>query len=162
SWLLVGVFGLLVGVVWLLGLTATITVPLLVATIVATVAMPVAGAFARHMPRAAAAALVLVGVVAICVFVVVIVIGGITSQRGQIADRGSAAADKAEHWLERAGVDESGASSAASSIKADIPKIISTLTKGLIGGIRGLASVAFELSLGALSLFFLLKDGPVL
>ena len=159
SWLLVGVFGLLVGVVWLLGLTATITVPLLVATIVATVAMPVAGAFARHMPRAAAAALVLVG---ICVFVVVIVIGGITSQRGQIADRGSAAADKAEHWLERAGVDESGASSAASSIKADIPKIISTLTKGLIGGIRGLASVAFELSLGALSLFFLLKDGPVL
>ena len=162
SWLLVGVFGLLVGIVWLLGATERIVGPVLVATIVATVAMPVASLFARHVPRIVAAALVLVGLVAISLLVVVVVIGGITSQRGEIGERATAAADKAEHWLERAGVNHSGASSAESNLKADVPKIISTLTKGIIGGIRGLASVAFGLSLAALSLFFLLKDGPVL
>jgi putative heme transporter len=38
--------------------------------------------------------------------------------------------------------------------------MISTLTKGVISGIRGLASLAFTLSLALLSVFFLLKDGP--
>jgi putative heme transporter len=162
SWLLVGTLALLAGIVFLLATTETIVGPLLVATIVATVAMPVAGWLAGHMPRAAAAALVLVGIVAISVLVVVTVIAGITSQDSQIGERASAAADKAEHWLERAGVNHSGSSTAASSVKADVPDIISTLTKGIVSGIGGLASVAFGLSLGALSLFFLLKDGPVL
>ena len=61
-----------------------------------------------------------------------------------------------------AGVDKSGASSANSSVKSDVPSIISTLAKGVIDGIRGLTSVIFGLSLAVLSLFFLLKDGPSL
>jgi predicted PurR-regulated permease PerM len=57
-------------------------------------------------------------------------------------------------------VDKPGANSAGSDVKADVPKIISTLTKGIVNGISGLASLVFGLSLAALSLFFLLKDGP--
>src|SRR4029077_11449464 len=41
-----------------------------------------------------------------------------------------------------------------------VPKIISTLVKGVISGIQGLTSLAFALSFTLLSLFFLLKDGP--
>jgi predicted PurR-regulated permease PerM len=41
-----------------------------------------------------------------------------------------------------------------------VPKIISTLTKGVINGVQGIASLAFSLSLALLSVFFLLKDGP--
>jgi predicted PurR-regulated permease PerM len=47
-----------------------------------------------------------------------------------------------------------------SEVKADVPKIISTLTKGVINGIAGLTSLAFALSFTLLTLFFLLKDGP--
>jgi predicted PurR-regulated permease PerM len=114
------------------------------------------------MPRPAAAVLVLLGLVAIGVFVVVIVISGITGQEGEIGQHASAAADKAESWLTSAGVDQSGASSAESSMKSDVPSVISTLTKGVIDGIKGLTSVVFGLSLAVLSLFFLLKDGPSL
>jgi putative heme transporter len=64
--------------------------------------------------------------------------------------------------LTSAGVDKSGASSANSAVKSDVPSIISTLTKGVIDGIKGLTSVIFGLSLAVLSLFFLLKDGPTL
>jgi predicted PurR-regulated permease PerM len=62
--------------------------------------------------------------------------------------------------LQSVGVDHSGAAGAASDVKADAPKIISTLIEGVFNGIRGLASVVFGLSLAILSLFFLLKDGP--
>jgi predicted PurR-regulated permease PerM len=48
----------------------------------------------------------------------------------------------------------------SSELKAAIPAIITTLTHGVFTGIRGLASLAFGLSLAALSFFFLLRDGP--
>jgi predicted PurR-regulated permease PerM len=162
SWLLVGVFVLLGGLIWLLGVTETIVGPVVAAAIVATVAMPLVAKLSQHMPRAAAAAVVLLSLVAIAVFVVVIVVSGITGQEGEIAKDANAAADKAQSWLQSAGVDQSGASSANSAVKSDVPDIISTLTKGVINGIEGLVSLAFGLSFAVLSLFFLLKDGPSL
>jgi predicted PurR-regulated permease PerM len=162
AWLLVGLFGLLLGLVWFLGATYTIGGPVVAATIVATVAMPLVGTLARHMPRALAAVLVLLTLVAITVLMVVLVIGGITAQHDAIASNSSAAVDKAKGWLESVGVDKSGADSASSSVKADVPQIISTLAKGVINGIAGITSVVFGLSLAALSLFFLLKDGPAM
>jgi putative heme transporter len=161
SWLLVGVFLLLAGIVWLLGTTQTIVGPVVAATIVATVAAPVVRSLTGHgLPRTAGAAVVLLGAVALAVLVVLIVIGGITSQSSEIGKRGTEAADKAEGWLKDVGVNESGASSAKSGVERDVPKIISALTTGVIHGIQGLTSIAFGLSLAALSLFFLLKDGP--
>jgi putative heme transporter len=162
SWLLVGVFALLAGLIWLLAVTYTIVGPVVAAMIVATVAMPLVARLSQHMPRAAAAAVVLLSLVAIGVFVVILVIGGITGQEGDIAKNANAAADKAQSWLQSAGVDQSGASSAGSAVKSDVPDIISTLAKGVIDGIKGLTSLAFGLSFAVLSLFFLLKDGPSL
>jgi putative heme transporter len=160
AWLVVGVFALVAGLVWLLGETSTIVGPVVGAAIVATVAMPLVTVLARHMPRAAAAAVVLVGLVALAVVVLVLVVGGITGQTDEAARHASSAADKAEGWLEGLGVDASGASGAKASLEADLPKVISTLTTGVLHGIRGVTSVVFGLSLAALSLFFLLKDGP--
>ncbi len=160
AWLLVGLFALLVGFVWLLGETYTIVGPVVGATIVAAVASPLVARLARHMPRAAATALVVLGVVAVAVAIVLLVIGGITSQHEQIATDSGAGVTKIQGWAESLGVDADGAASASASVKADVPKIISTLTKGVISGIRGLASLVFGLSLALLSAFFLLKDGP--
>jgi predicted PurR-regulated permease PerM len=41
-----------------------------------------------------------------------------------------------------------------------VPHVLATLITGVLAGIRALASLVFALSLAALSLFFLLKDGP--
>ncbi len=160
SWLLVGVFVLMAALVWVLGTTATIVGPVVVAMIVATVSMPVVEALSRHMPRAAAAGIVLLLLAALAVFVVVIVIGGITSQRSSISTHATEATNRVEGWLNDAGVDKSGTSSAKSSLEQDAPNILSSLVKGVIDGIRGITSLAFALSFAVLSLFFLLKDGP--
>ena len=55
------------------------------------------------------------------------------------------AANKAEGWLKSVGVNDSGASSAKSSVQKDVPEIISTLTTGVIHGIQGITSLAFGL-----------------
>ncbi len=161
SWLVVGFALLVVGLVWLLGVTATIVGPLVAATIVATVAMPVVAWLERHrVRRIGGAAIVLLALVALAVVVLLVVLGGLKAQSGEISQNASAAADKLQSWAESLGVDESGASAANSSASSDAPKAISTLVTGVIGGIEGVASILFGLSLAALSMFLLLKDGP--
>ncbi|MGH3041026.1 MAG: AI-2E family transporter [Gaiellaceae bacterium] len=161
SWLLVGVAALLAGLVLLLGATSAITQPVLAAFVVACVASPIVHWLQRHgVPRAAGAALALLGLIAIALLIVALVIGGITSQADDIGSTASSAADKVQSWLTDAGVDSSGAASASDTAKDDTSASVSTFIHGIVNGIEGLASVALGLSFAALSLFFLLKDGP--
>jgi predicted PurR-regulated permease PerM len=160
SWLLVGLLLVLVGLIWLLAETYTIVGPMVCALIVAVVAMPLVTWLQRHMPRALAAALVLLAVAAIAIFIVVIVIAGITGQSAAISAQAAEGADRIQGWLKSAGVDSSSASGATTTAKNAAPQMISTLVHGVLNGIRGLASVLFGLSFAALGTFFLLKDGP--
>jgi predicted PurR-regulated permease PerM len=160
SWLLVGVLLVLVGLAWLLGATYTITAPVVGAMIVAAVTSPLVARLARHMPRALATVLVLLGILAVTIAMILLVIGGITSQNDSISAHAGEGVTKLQSWATSLGVDQSAAASAGDRLKQDVPKIISTLTKGVISGIKGLTSVVFMLSLALLSVFFLLKDGP--
>jgi putative heme transporter len=159
-WFLIGIFGLIVGIFVLLGKAQTIVGPVVVASVVAAVFAPLVSLLSRHrIPRIASAALVLLALVAIAITIVLLVIGGITSQGSAISERASSAADRASSWLTSVGISDSAAESTKTSVKSATPQIIGTLTKGVIHGIRGIASLVFTLSLMALSLFFLLKDG---
>jgi predicted PurR-regulated permease PerM len=161
SWFLVGVAFLLAGLVLLVGATSAISQPVLVAFVVACVASPLVHWLQRHgVPRAAGAALVLVGLIAIAVLVIVLVIGGITTQLGDIGSYSSNAVERVEGWLTDVGVEESGASSAGETTKDSVSESVSTFVHGLISGIEGIASLALGLSFAMLSIFFLLKDGP--
>jgi predicted PurR-regulated permease PerM len=161
SWLLLGLVLLIVGIVWLLAVTATIVEPVLVGLVIATVASPIVSVLVRHsVPRVLAAGIVLLGFIALGVVIAVLVIGGITSQTDAISDYANSAADKAQRWLEDAGVSSTGASAANQALKEDVPDVLSTLTRGLREGIKGLTSLAFFISFTLFSLFFLLKDGP--
>lgn len=163
SWLIVGIVGLLVGLVWILSLTATIVEPVLVGLILAVVASPAVGWLKGHrVPRAAAAALVLLSLVVLGIVLALLVVDGIKGQSAEISQNMTSAADTIQGWLQDLGVDESGASSAMSSVKASVPDIIDTLVGGLAKGISGLTSLVFALSFAVFSLFFLLKDGPVM
>ena len=160
SWYLVGFFLLLAAVAWFLGATYTIVGPVVAATIVATVSMPIVSRLHAHMPRAAAAAIVLLALVVLGIVVLLVVLGGIKSQSAEISANASAAVDKLESWAKSLGVGDSTASSSGSSASSDASAVISTLLTGVINGIEGLTSLFFGLSFAALSLFFLLKDGP--
>ncbi|MGE5690068.1 MAG: AI-2E family transporter [Pseudomonadota bacterium] len=161
AWLLVGVVLLVAGLVWLVAKTATITVPVLLGLVIATVASPlVNGLQRRRVPRAIGALIVLLGLLCVAVLVLVLVLGGIVAQSDEIAQAATAAADKAQAWVQDAGVDADGASNAKREVEKAVPEIGGSLVQGVVKGISGLTSLAFALSFTIFALFFLLKDGP--
>jgi len=163
SWLLVGVAALLVGLTWILGITSTIVVPILVGLVISTVGSPGVSWMNRHrIPRALGALFVLLFVIAIAAVIVILVVGGVRAQSGTIASEAGAAADKFQHWLQDLGMSESGASTSADNVTSSVPDVIAVFTKGLAAGISGLASLGFFLAFSAFSTFMLLKDGPEL
>jgi predicted PurR-regulated permease PerM len=160
AWLLVGVLLVVVGVIWLLGATYTITLPVVAATIVAVVTLPIVDRLDRHMPRAAAAAIVLVSLFAIAVAVAVIVVIGVKDQSAQIKAQLSKGVDKASTYLTDVGVSQSTADETAAKTKTDARRGLKAIVEGVIPKIKQLASVILGLSFVLLSLFFILKDGP--
>jgi predicted PurR-regulated permease PerM len=102
----------------------------------------------------------LLTIVVIAAVIALLVIGGIHSQAGSISETASSAADKLQQWMDDLGVSSSGASNTTEDLQSAVPDIISTFVTGLAKGISGITSLVMGLSFAALSLFFLLKDGP--
>jgi predicted PurR-regulated permease PerM len=161
SWLLVGFVLIIVGVIWLLGETSTIVMPVLVASVLGAVAGPGVGWLERHrIPRIGGAVLVLLGLVAIGVLIFCLVFGGITAEAHDISGKLDQAVDKIQGWFADLGVDNT--QSAADDAKKTGPEIWSTLLHGISTGISGLSSLVFFLAFTTLSTLFVLKDGPVM
>jgi putative heme transporter len=163
SWLLVGVTLLLVGAVWLLSLTNTILMPVLTAGVVAAVASPVVRWLSRgRLPRAAAAGLLLLGLVALAIGLVVLIVAGIASQTSDLSGHLQSAQTTIQGWMEDLGIGSGSAGSATSDAGSSATSVVEALLGGLAAGVKALSSLVFFLALTALSLFFLLKDGPVI
>ncbi len=163
AWLLVGVGAALVGAILLLSLTQTIVMPVLTAGIIASVASPLVDRLRRHgMPRGLGAGLVFLLIVAVGAGVGLIVLAGISSQADNLSERLREGASEIESALDSLGVSASTAVEANAGADASISAGFEALTHGLLGGIDKLASLAVFLSFTALSLFFLLKDGPTI
>jgi predicted PurR-regulated permease PerM len=163
AWLLLGITLLLVGIVWLLSLTDVIVMPVVTAAILAAVLSPVVDALQRRrIPRGAGAALLLLLVLAGATALTVLILLGIGSQAGALVDSLEAAAGKLRGWLQDAGVNAGTASGAQRDASQGLSDAFHLLVKGVAGGLSSLASLAVFLSFTLLSLFFLLKDGPVI
>jgi putative heme transporter len=161
AWLLVGVALFLVGAVWLLALTQTIVMPVITAAVVAAVASPLVALMNRHrIPRAIGAILVLLGIVAAGAGMFVLILAGVTNETSSITDQLSAAKDTVSGWLQDIGVDPSTATNAKDEASRSVNDAGSALLTGLGRGLKALSGLAFFLALTALSLFFLLMDGP--
>jgi predicted PurR-regulated permease PerM len=161
AWLLAGVAILLAGLVWLLAVTETITGPVMIGTVVAVVASPAVAWLGRHrVGRTGGAALTLLAIVAIAVIVLLLVVGGITSQGDAIRSQANDAAPKVQKWLTDVGISDSGAAGVTKSVQDAAPGAIRTFVHGIVNAITGIASVAIGASFAFLTIFFLLKDGP--
>jgi putative heme transporter len=163
AWLLVGVTLLVVGAMWILSLTHTIVLPLITAGLVAAVAAPLARWLQNHhVQRGLGAVLLMVSMVALGAGVVLVVLAGITSQSGDISSHLTEAKNTLEGWLKDLGVDPKQASDANKAASSSASTTVSTLLEGVASGIKKLSSLFFFLALTALSLIFLLKDGPMI
>ncbi|MET0511577.1 MAG: AI-2E family transporter [Thermoleophilaceae bacterium] len=161
SWLLVGFVLIIVGLIWLLGQTSTIVMPVILAAVLGSVAGPAVGWLERHrVPRIVGAILVLLGLVAIGVLIFCLVFGGISANSSEISAKMNQALNKMQGWLSDLGVDNT--QSAKQDVQKAAPEIRTTLLSGVAAGIAGLKNLLFFLAFATLSTLFVLKDGPVM
>ena len=163
AWLTTGVIVLMLGVVWILSLAHTIVMPLITAGIVAAVGSPVVHRLHRRgLPRAAGAGLMMLLIIALAGTMVVLIVGGISGMTSDVQGHLADAERTISGWLKDVGVDPSQARASAHDAGSTSSAAFRVLLHGVAKGIAGLSSLAFFLALTALSLFFLLKDGPVI
>jgi predicted PurR-regulated permease PerM len=163
AWLAVGVTLAVVAGVWILALTQTIVAPVITAAVVAAVAAPLVAWLTRHhVNRGLAAALLLVGAIVLGIAVVMLVVGGITGEASALKSALASAKDTISGWATDLGVDKGTAQSATDDASSTLSSIVPALLEGLGVGLKKLSSLAFYLALTALSLFFLLMDGPMI
>lgn len=163
SWMVAGIALVTTAAIGLAALTQTIVMPVVAAAVIAAVASPVVGWLQRHgVSRAIAAILLLLAVMLIAVGVAVLVIGAVLSESGALSTHLASAKDTLTGWLGDAGVSQSEAQEAKQDVDKAVRDAVPALLGGLVQGIGALSSFAFFLVLMALSLVFLLKDGPMI
>jgi putative heme transporter len=163
AWLLVGVTVLLVGLVWLASLTSVIVIPVLVAGVIAAVAGQLVSLLARRrVPRGLGAVLVLLLIVGAGALATYLILTGITSESASIGNALKSGASEIEGWLKDIGVSDGKALQANHDASSGASDSYNALLHGVLGGIEKLSSLVFFLAMTALSLFFLLKDGPTI
>lgn len=163
AWLLLGIALLIGALVWLASLTQVIVIPVLVAAIVATVAIPlVTWLESHHVPRGLGALLVMLVIVGIAVAMGVAIVASIAGEASNIADQLDSAKDEIAGLLKDAGVSASQSGETADSLGSGSSDAAHALLEGVVGGLSALSGLVFFLAMAALSTFFLLKDGPLI
>ena len=94
--------------------------------------------------------------------VVFIVVGGITGQLDSLRGYLSDAKHTLANWATDLGVDRQTADAATADASSGASAGVSALLNGVVAGLKHLSSLVVYLSFTALSLFFLLKDGPLI
>jgi putative heme transporter len=91
---------------------------------------------------------------------VYVVVAGITSQSGHLSAHLDDAKNTIEGWLKDLGVNADTAKKAKQDASSSSSQAVSALLSGLAAGVKELSSLVFFLAMTALSLLFLLADGP--
>ena len=155
AWLLVGVALLGAIVLLLLGLISDLVIPLIFASILAAIFVPLVDRLERwRLPRWLGAPLVVLLVIGVVLVVVWMVVAGILDQGGEILARVSAGFDQAGTPVEPSQQDIQEAVKIAG-------ELVATLVGGLLQGLGSVTVLIVGLVTGLFILLFLLKDWPV-
>jgi predicted PurR-regulated permease PerM len=163
AWLLVGVVVLLAGGIWLATLTEVILIPVIVAGVIAAVAGQLVALLKRlGLPRGLGAVLVLLLILGAGILAGYLVLRGIGTETSAISEQLRHGADRIEGWVKDLGVSDGKAQAANHDLSTGTSDSFEALIHGVAGGVEKLGSLVFFVAMTILSLFFLLKDGPVI
>lgn len=157
AWSFVGVIAATIVVVAALAAVSEIVLPLMFAAVLAVIFKPAVEILVHHRFKPAiAAGLVVVGLIALMTGVVVATVRGVTGQTDQIGASVDAALHKAVDAL---GIDQASLDAARAAVEKASPAVSGGVLTNLVSGIDKLIGLASGLVLGAMIMYYLLKDG---
>jgi len=160
AWSFVGLVAATVIVCVALAAVSEIVLPLTLAAVLAVVFRPAVARLERHGLRSTyAAGLVVTGLLALVGVVVVATVQGVVEQASQIGAAADDALDQAAGQVDGLGVDRASLRDAEAATEGMAPLLSDGFLTALISGVGTLVGVASGLILGALIMYYLLKDG---
>ena len=140
-----------------LGAVSEIVLPLTFAAVLAVIFKPFAEVLKRHkLKPSAAAGLIVLGLAALTVVVMVATVQGILEQRDEISASVDAAIANA---ADSTSVDQATLEEARKAVEDAAPMTAKGFVTELVAGVNELVGLASGLILGALIMYYLLKDG---
>ena len=160
SWAFVGFTAAAVIVVIVLGALSEIVLPMLFAAVLAIIFKPLVGVLQRHnLKPTLAAGLVVLGLLLLMAGVVVATVRGVTDQADQIGEVTDEALANAAEQLDVAGVDPAALEDARAATEGAAPMIADGFVTKLVEGVGSIIGLVSGIILGALIMYYLLKDG---
>ena len=160
AWSFVGFVVAAIIVCIALGAVSEIVLPMTFAAVLAVIFKPLVGALRRHKVKPSlGAGLVVLGLLALMAGVVVGTVRGVTEQSDEISDSTDAALERAAEQTDALGIDQGELDAARAAIEDAAPMITTGVLSGLVSGIGAVVEIAGGVILGALIMYYLLKDG---
>ena len=159
SWSFVGFVVALIIIVTALGAVSEIVLPMTFAVVLAVVFKPLAESLERRKFKPSlAAGLVVLGLLALMAGVLVATVRGVTDQAGEIGDVTDAAMGTASEDL---GIDPAALEEARAAAEGAESTIAEGVVTHIVAGVSSLIGLVSGLILGALIMYYLLKDGTL-
>jgi predicted PurR-regulated permease PerM len=137
-----------------------IVLPMTFAAVLAVSFKPLVGTLERKgLKSTLAAGIVVLGLIVLMIVVLVGTVRGITDQTAKISASADAAIEKLANEGDALSLDQSNLDAARAAIEDASPAITTGFLAGLVSGISSLVAIAGGLILGALIMYYLLKDG---
>ena len=160
AWSFVGVVVATIIVVTAFGYVSEILLPLLFAAVLAVIFKPTVGSLQRRgLKPSLAAGLIVLGLLLLMAVVMVATVKGVLDQSDEIGASVNAAIDNASDELS---IDQSSLDDARAATKEAGPTIAEGVVTKFVEGINSLLGLVSGLILGALIMYYLLKDGTAL
>jgi putative heme transporter len=160
SWSFVGFVAATAIVVTALGAVSEIVLPAVFAAVLAVVFKPLVGKLERRgLKLTLAAGVVVLGLAALMTVVAVVTVRGIVQQRDEIGASVDAALANASAELD---VSQESLDDARAAAEGTTPAIAEGFVTKVVSGVDALVGLAGGLILGALIMYYLLKDGTSL
>jgi predicted PurR-regulated permease PerM len=143
-----------------LAAVSEIVLPLTFAAVLAIIFKPLVRVLERHKVwPALAAGIVVLGLLVVMAGVIIATVRGVTQQADQISGVADKAVGKAADLTDALGMDQSSLDALRKAIDDAAPMITTGVLSGLVSGFGTVVAVVSGVILGALIMYYLLKDG---
>ena len=143
-----------------LGAVSEIALPLTFAAVLAVIFKPLVGTLERHkLKPTLAAGLIVLGLIALMIGVVVGTVRGVIDQADEISAVTDKALDELADQTDALGVDKDALEDARKATEDSGPMIAEGVLAAVVSGFHSLIAIASGVILGALIMYYLLKDG---
>jgi len=160
AWSFIGVVIATVIIVTALAAVSEIALPLTFAVVLAVIFKPLARTLERHgLKPTLGAGLVVLGLLALAAFVLFATVRGVVDQADQISAAADSAVSELAGQADTTGIDKQALDDARKAIEDAEPMITTGFLSGLVSGIGAVVAIVGGLILGALIMYYLLKDG---